>query len=167
MALSLVLAKGSPGPIVVNQQMFFTLTVTNNGVSSVSLSSLAVTAAGESDVVIGEIPFLTPNVPSGTGSPTIAPSASVSFGFPVIFQGVPVGPSPQNPGGAAPFANASTPDANFTLQAQSLSSDGTVASFSQQFSVLSSIAPFPVPAGGALYLSQGSNLMTLALMGVL
>jgi hypothetical protein len=60
-----------------------------------------------------------------------------------------------------------TPDATFILQAQSLVSDGTVASVSLPVPVLSSIAPFPVPAGGALYLQQGSNLMTLALMGAL
>jgi hypothetical protein len=167
MPVSLALAKGSPGPIVANQQMFFVVTVTNSGSASVTLQSLTVSESTESDAKIGEIPFLTPNVPAGVGNPTIAAGASVNFGFPVVFNGPGIGPSPNNPGGAAPFSGAMTPDATFILQAQSLVSDGTVASVSLPVPVLSSIAPFPVPAGGALYLQQGSNLMTLALMGAL
>lgn len=159
MSITVTLAKSLAAPVVVNQPMSFTVTVANNSASSVVLNALQVTESTESDAIISQPNILTPNMPVGLGNPVIPGSSSVSYAFQVIFNSPGVGPSPQSPGGAAPFSAAATPDANFTLTAMALVSDGSGGTFSLMVPVLSAIAPFPLAIGGALQLSQGFNLL--------
>jgi hypothetical protein len=166
MALTLALAQGNPAgaPIVVNQPMQFTVTVTNTGAAAVSLTGLSIAESTESDATIGQPTWQTPNVSPGvTGNPVIAAGASVTYSFPVVFTSPNMpGVSPNNPGGAAPGPRAMEADANFTLQAQAQSSDGSVASAYLTVPVLSAVAPFPVPQGGAAQFAQGANSNLIA-----
>lgn len=164
--MALTLAITAPAQVIVaGQTMNFVVTVTNGGSSAVTLQSLSINEITESDAQVSQPLFLTPNVPVGVGNPVLAASGSASYPFQVVFSSpYAAGPSPQQPGGAAPASVAQTPDPYFTLQAQSISSDGTVASANLMVSVLSTIAPFPVPLGGALQLGQGANLVNLLTM---
>lgn len=168
MALTLAIAQGNPAgaPIVCNQPTNFTITVTNTGSSAVSLQSLSVAESTESEASISQPNFQTPSTSIGSsGFPVIAAGASVTYGFPVVFTSPNMpGPSPNNPGGAAPESRASTADALFTLQAQAQSSDGSVATTSLTVPVLSAVAPFPVPAGGAAQFAQGADANLIAVI---
>ncbi len=164
MALTLAIAAGSPGgPIVVNQTMNFTVTVTNTGSAAVALQSLSIGESTESDCVISQPNIMTAGAPASSGFPVLAASGSASFPFQVIFTSpAQPGSSPNAPGGSLPDQRAETADAQFTLQAQAQSSDGSVASVSQMVSVLTAIAPFPVPQGGATQFGQGANTNLIA-----
>lgn len=160
MALTLSIAKTSPGSIVAGQSMNFTVAVTNTGAAAVSLSSLAVNESTESDAQIAQPNFMTPNVPVGVGNPVLNAGATSTFPFQVVFNSPYLaGPSPNNPGGAAPGPAAANPDAQFTLQAQAQASDGSIASTSLLVPVLSAIAPFPLAQGGAFQFGQGFNFI--------
>lgn len=159
MALTVALAKSSPGSVFGNQTMNFTVTVTNTSSSSVTLNSLQVLEQTESDATLSQPNFLIPNTPVGVGNPTISASGSVTYGFQGVFNGPLPGPSPQAPGGAAGAPAAATPDANFAIGAMAVASDGSVGSGLLLVPVLSTIAPFPLANGGALQLGQGFNLI--------
>lgn len=151
--------------IVANQTMNFIVTVTNAGAAAVTLQSLGINEITESDAQLSQPLFMTPNVPVGVGNPVLSPATSYNYPFQCVFNSpVAAGPSPQNPGGAAPASVAQTPDPYFTLQAQSQSSDGTIASTSLMVSVQSLIAPFPPALGGALQLAAGANLLNFLTM---
>jgi hypothetical protein len=162
MALTLSIIAGSPSTAIGNGTCNFVASVTNSGATAVTLQSLQVSETSGGAVVDQPV-YLTPNTPVGVGNPILLPSTTYYYGFQVVFVSPAIaGPSPQNaPGGAAPSNNAVTPDASFTLQLQSLSSDATVASASLTVPVLSTIAPFPFATGGAMQLSQGFNLVNL------
>lgn len=160
MALTLSIAKTSPGNIVASQAVNFTVTVTNSGSSAVTLTALSVNEITESDAQIGQPNYLTPNVPVGVGNPVLAASGSVTYLFTAVFSSpMYAGPSPQAPGGAAPGPAASNADAFFTLQAQAQASDGSIGSTSLMVPVLSAIAPFPLASGGAFQFGQGFNFI--------
>ncbi len=160
MAITVSIAEGAPSSFAVgNQTMNYTVTVANSNASSVTLSSLSI-ADSRKQSNLSQPNYLTPNVPVGVGNPTIAAGASVSYGFQVVFNNpVMPGPSPQNPGGAAPINAAAFPNATFTLQATSHTSDGTVAFGTFETPVLSK--DIPQDSGGALVQSQGFNLINL------
>ncbi len=160
MAITVTLAEGAPQASAVgNQTMNFTVTVANSNAAAVTLMSLSV-ADSRKQSNLSQPVYLTPNVPVGVGNPIIAAGASATYGFQCVFTNpVMPGPSPQAPGGASPVNAAYYPDANFTLQATSFTSDGTVASGTIAVPVLS--ATIPQDNGGALVLSQGFNLINL------
>lgn len=158
MALTLAILPGNNATnVVANQTMNFVAAVTNVGGSPVTLQSLQAYELTESDAQLSQPVILTPNVAPNVGNPVLLAGVTYYFSFYAIFSNPLPGPSPQAPGGAAPFTNASNADATFVLGLQSLSSDGTVASAQLLVPVLSSIQPFPLAQGGALQLSQGAN----------
>jgi hypothetical protein len=167
MALSVVLTQVVPGSAIVNAPSYYQVAVTNTGASAVTLQSLSVSEATESDVVISQPSILFPNAPIGLGNPVIGASSTVNYCFQVLSsspQGP--GPSPQNPGGAAPFPQAQTPDAVFTLLAMAQSSDGSIASGSLMVPVLTAIAPAP-SIGGTLQFASGFSFVNLMMLGAL
>ncbi len=168
MALTLAIVPGVNGASArADRPINYNITVTNTGSAAVTLQSLSVGAAG-TGTVVGQPNYLTPNVPVGLGNPIIAASSSATYSFQAVFHSPYFpGPSPQNPGGAAAFSGAMTPDPYVTLQAQAQSSDGSIASTLYLVPVLSPMYPFPIPEGGGLILTQGSNLMTLTMFGAL
>lgn len=168
MALTLAIVNPA-SPVLAGQVAHFVVTVTNTGASAVTLQSLAISETTESDAQIAQPEYLIPNVPVGVGNPVLAAlTGTASYGFRVVFSSpYSVGPSPQNPGGAAPDARAQSPDAIFTLQAQSLSSDGTVAAASAQVTALATIGLTQSAIGGALQMSAGFNLINLRQLGIL
>lgn len=159
MALTVVVAKGNMSSQVANAAGNYTVAITNTSSSSVTLQGLSVSEATESDAVISQPVFLTPNVPVGVGNPTITASGTVTYGFQATFTNpVMPGSSPQAPGGASGNA-AYYSDPSFILQAQAFASDGSVGSGTLVVPVLS--ATFPQSNGGALVLSQGFNVVNL------
>lgn len=167
MATTVTLAQGAASRIVAGQPINFVATVSNTGSSAITLTALQVTEQTDTGCQISQPNFQTPNVAPGTGNPSIAASSSASYSFQIIFTApYGAGPSPQNaPGGAAPGPNPANP--NVTLLVVGQSSDGVFSSTPLMVPVLSAIAPFPRPEGGALQFSQGSNLINGIIMGVL
>lgn len=144
------------------------VTVSNTGASSLTLTALSVSESTESDAVISQPNFMTPNVPIGIGNPTLAAGGSASYVFDVLFPSPnAAGPSPNSPAGQAGMMNGQPADNNFTLLAQCQTSDGSVASATLMVSVLSAIAPFPRPEGGAFQFTQGTNIINGIIAGVL
>ncbi len=168
MALSVAIAVGAPGSSAVAERVGnYVATVTNTGASAVTLQSLSVNCNG-GDARISQPQYLTPNVPVGVGNPVINGGSSLAVSFQAVFDSPYfAGPSPQNPGGASASNAAANPDALFVLQAIGNTSDGSVFSGTILVPVLSTIAPFPVPEGGSLIFTQGSNLITLIMLGAI
>ncbi len=145
----------------------FTVAVTNTGSSAVTLNSLSINCGG-GDARITQPNYLTPNVPVGVGNPILNAAAVAYYSFQAVFDSpYDPGPSPQNPGGASPYNQAGVPDPYFLLQAQAQSSDGSTAVGTLLVPVLSTIGRHPLPEGGALSFTQGSNLITLTMLGAL
>lgn len=162
MAVNVSIAKGAPGGSTVgNQTMNFVVTLANTGSASLTLNSLTISEATNTGTVqVGQPNYLVPNVPVGVGNPTLTAGGSSSFPFScVVTSPVVPGPSPQAPGGAAPSNPAFYPNADLSLLATSVTSDGTVSSGSIIFPVIT--ATFPQSNGGALVQSQGFNLVNL------
>ncbi len=162
MAIIVTISEGSPGAFAVgNQTMNYTVSVQNTGASSLTLNSLVISESTSTGARVSQPRFMTPNVPVGVGNPTIAAGATVNYSFQVVSTApVMPGPSPQNPGGAAPMNAAAYPlSSSCALLATSVTSDGSVSSGSFVAPVLS--ATFPQSNGGALVLSQGFNLINL------
>lgn len=176
MAITVTISAGAASnSAVADRPINYVVSLTNTGSSAVTLLSLSVNAQSTSGagnastaVRISQPPYLTPNVPVGVGNPIINAAATVNYPLQVVFL-TPYfpGPSPQNPGGASPFSAAMTPNDNFTLQVMGNTSDGSVFSYNFLVPVLSTIAPFPIPEGGALIFTQGSNIMNLIMLGAL
>lgn len=158
MALTLSIIPGNnAGSVQGGVAENFVAVVTNSGSSSVTLTSLSVSEPSGT-TILQQPQFLTPGQPYALSYPTLAAGATSYFPFQAVFTSPAVaGPSPQNPGGAAPSSSAATPDANFYLQLQSQASDASVASALILVPVLSTIPPFQLAAGGGLQLSQGFN----------
>ena len=153
---------------VCNQPTVFTVTVDNTGSSSLTLSSLQVYGQNKS-ATVAQPQFLTPNVAVGAGNPTITAAGAVTYAFTVIFNAPSTpGPSPAAPtdpaGGSAGVFVAQPAHSNHTLQAQCQTSDGSVASTTLAVPVLSAVAPFPVPQGGAAQFGQGGNSNLIAVL---
>lgn len=166
MALSMVLSYVTPGGAVVGQTENFLVAITNTGSSAVTLTTLV--SSSEVGVTVGQPSYLIPNVPIGLGNPVINAGATSNYVFQCVFNSpAGSGPSPNNPGGADPFPDAQTPDPFFTVQIQAQSSDGSVSSASLLVPVLSAIAPFPFPQGGAFQFYQGANIINLIMLGAL
>lgn len=168
MAKTVSMAQVDPNA-VANQPVKFTVTVANSDAAAVTLSSLYISEQSDTGANVGQPQYLVSNVPLNLGNPIITAAGSVSYGFQVVFNSPNTpGQSPNNaPGGAVPSNNAYPANPYVTLQAIAQTSDGSVFSTTIMVPVLSAVAPFPIPEGGALQFRQGSNLMTLALMGAL
>lgn len=134
--------------------------VTNTGTSAIQLLSLVTSAANNQAVSVSQPVFLTPNVPWGQGFPTLLPGIAQFFNFNItIHSPYGSGPSPQQPGGAAPSNAAMTPNAVFNINCFGLVSDNTTASATISVSELSAIPPFPPANGGALQFAAGFNFI--------
>jgi len=145
---SLVVSAGAPNVGVI--------TVTNTGSSAVSLTSLLVSEATESDSILTQPLIQTPNAPQGTGNAVIGPGASATFTFQYVSNNPYfAGPSPQSPFG--PVNNAMLAESVFVLTATATASDGSVASGSMVVPSLATINNFPPAQGGGLVLSQSAN----------
>jgi hypothetical protein len=153
---------------IANRPTKFQLNITNTSTSSVTLNSIAVSEATESDCIITQPNFMTPNVAIGVGNPTIGASSTVSYVFLATFQ------SPATPGASPAYAPGSAgqfagqpADASFSLLAIASASDGSVGSTLLPVSVLTAIAPFPPVSTGTLQLqfSSGFNLIALPAIG--
>jgi hypothetical protein len=147
-----------------NQPLQFQATVSNTDAASATLLSLYVYEQTTSGAQIVQPQYLTPNVPAGVGNPILLPAASASYGFGVVCPSpASPGPSPNNPGGAAPAEAAFPANPQLTLAAQAAFSDGSVVLGFLTVPVLSAVAPFPLPQGGAAQFAQGgdSNLIAV------
>lgn len=166
MALTVALAAVNQGSTVAGQAKAFTVTVTNTGAAAVTLTSLVI--GGDIGVIVGQPVYLQPNVPVGVGNPILAAAGSATYSFACVFPSpYSAGPSPQNPGGAAPISLAPMADPFFVLQAQAQSSDGSLASGTLFVPVLSTISPFPLAQGGALQFGQGFNFINFIMLGAI
>lgn len=165
MALTFALTRVTSNP-VARQPVRYSLVLTNTSTASVSLELLSVDEVSKTGAIIEQPGFLTPNAVTGT-LPSIAASGTLTVPFTIIPSGPTTpGPSPQSiQGGVAPGNPAvpASPTANFQISG-TLSDDST-AVLPFQLSVLSSVAPFPVPEGGAAQFGQGacSNLIAAIL----
>lgn len=163
MALTLVVARVSQMAIA-RQPCRFVATITNTAAVSVSLNSLGVSEVTKSGAIIEQPQFLTPN--AGTGvMPSLSAGASLSVPFTIV-PGSPStpGPSPNNaPGGRAPGAQAMPARAVLNFMLSGRLSDGSTGEIPFSVSAISSVAPFPVPEGGAAQFGQGacSNLIAV------
>lgn len=162
MALTLSVTRVTATP-VARQPCRFTATLTNTGSSSVSLESLSVNELSKSGAVIEQPGFLTPNAPTGQ-LPTIVAGGSLTVPFTIVPSGPSMpGPSPNNaPGGAAPPNPAMPAPATLNFQLVGQLSDDSTAVMPFAVSVLSSVAPFPVPEGGAVQFAQGASSNLIA-----
>lgn len=148
---------------VANQPCNFTLTITNNGASAVTIPALGVSEVTKTGARIAQPRFLTSNASVGVGNPTILASGTLSLPFQVVPTSPAFpGPSPQNPGGGAQAAGANpASNSSIVLQVQGQDSDNLVFTSPQlMVPVSSGFDVFPRPEGGALDLRQGSNLIT-------
>jgi hypothetical protein len=146
----------------------FQVSVTNTSASSVTLRSLDVNEATESDAVIGQPNFMTPQVAVGLGNPTIGAASAVTYTFKVAFPSPNYpGPSPSSAYGSAGVLVGQPGDTVYALQAIASASDGSVGSVVLNVPVLSAIAPFPQAQGGALQYQQGLNIINGIITGVL
>jgi hypothetical protein len=158
MTVSCTLAQVSP-IVTTNAPTRFSVTVTNTNATAVTLISLNIAEATESEAMIGQPNFLTPGMAIGLGNPAIPSGGSVTYVFQAVFNSPqPSGPSSSNPGGAAPSVPG--PDPLFVLQANGNTSDGTVFTTSLLVPVLTSVAYNPPSLVGAAQWQQGSNLIT-------
>lgn len=155
---------------VSNRDVAFMVTVSNTGSSALTLSSLSIGESSESDVIISQPLFMTPQMPVGLGNPVISAGGSVSYVFGVVFSSPnTAGASPNAPGplGSAGMTTGQPADNSFSLLATAQTSDGVVGTGSLVVSALSATAPFPRPEGGAFIFTQGSNLVNGIILGVL
>jgi hypothetical protein len=158
MTVSCTLAQIS-GNALTGAPTRFSVTVTNTNAAAVTLLSLNIAEATESEASIGQPNFLQPGAAIGVGNPVIPAAGSVTYVFPVVFSSPqPTGPSSNQPGGAAPSVPGA--DSFFVLQANGNSSDGTVFTGSLLVSVLASVAYNPPSIVGAAQWQQGTNLIT-------
>jgi len=167
MALSVTMA--AVGTAIGGRNNQFTVTVTNTNAAAVTLNSLFISEATESDAVISQPQYLVPNVPVGVGNPVIAASSSMTYGFQVAFTNpVLIGQTPQSqPGGAAPALLAQQADPFFTLLAQGQTSDGSVFSSTLLVPVLSAGQEVPIAQGGAYQFAAGANIINGITLGAL
>jgi hypothetical protein len=159
---------------VANQVVHFTASVQNNTGSDVTLTALQASTV-PSGPVVGQPVYLSNvgNVSPGTGNPTITNTSTNSYGFDVVFPAPNMpGASPNNaPGGGGQSATA-YPASNqrYTVTVQAQTSDGSVGQGSLVLIPASSVAPFPVPAGGQLVYvlaNSASNLVNGLTVGQL
>lgn len=165
MAKSVSITGPNIGSVIADQTSNFVATVSNTDSSSVTLLSLVITEVSQLGSQISQPTVQAPGQPAGV-NPTLGASSSLSYGFSVVTAAPNVpGVSPNNPGGAAP-GQASYPGAPplLVLQAQGQTSDGSVFSVLFTVPVLSAVAPFPVPAGGAAQFAQGANTNLIAVL---
>ena len=161
MALTLSISAGYGATnVAAGMQVTFVASVTNSGATAVTLNGLWVSRENGTNVRTGQPTWQTPGVSVGAGYPTLAAGSTYNYPFSVVFQTPNMaGSSPNNaPGGSAPSNNAAYPlDSGFSISLNSLSSDSTTASAAFFVPVLSTVAPFPIPQGGALQFNSGFN----------
>lgn len=164
MPKTVTIAGPMTGGVLANQTASFVVTVANTDATSATLTGLTTRLGSTSSAARVEQPtFLAPGQAAGV-YPTVLPASSVSyqFGATAFFPLTP-GVSPNNPGGAAPGQLAyPAVSPQLVVQAEAQFSDGTVVSTTFSVPVLSAVAPFPVPQGGAAQFGQGANVNLIA-----
>lgn len=164
MAKTVTITGPTPGGVIANQTASFVVTVANTDAAAATLTAL-VTRLGDRSAAgrVGQPTFMPAGQPASV-YPVIGASSSASYQFGALAYAPNMpGVSPNNPGGAAPSNNA-IPNAPplLVVQAEAQFSDGSVASTSLTVPVLSAVAPFPVPQGGAAQFGQGANSNLIA-----
>lgn len=159
MAKTVTLAFGNASFAVANRALPFVVTVANTDAAAVLLKSLVVEEVSDMGTNIEQPTFLSPGQPWDTSQPTLAAlTGSQSYGFSVMVAS-PNMPnvSATNPGGAAPDQAAMADNAQMTLRATAMTSDGSVFSATLTVPVLSAVYPFPVSDVGTALFRQGGN----------
>lgn len=157
MAITLVVTLS--GSAVAGRSLRGMVSITNESGPSVAIDSMVLSESTKMGVAIGGPRFLTPNVVGVGATPIIATSSTSHFPFSLMV------PSPNTPG-ASPSAtrhhddvfpsNNSQCQLNLDVRAiDQVSFLPEVARTSFEFPVITSVAPFPVPQGGALQYNAG------------
>lgn len=152
---------------VANRSMRFNVNVANTGSSSALLTSLQIAASTRRgrDMTVSQPNFKTANgIPQD--NPTIGAGASVDYVFAVVFHAPNTpGPSPNAPGlGPTGMMTGQPALAEYGLAAQGQLSDGSTAVAILAVPVLSAVAMFPTPQGGAALFNQGANANLIAVI---
>lgn len=158
MAKTVSISGPTPGGVLANQTANFTATVANTDAAAVTLTSLTISEVSDTGAQISQPQVQAAGQPAGV-NPTLGAGSSLTYGFQVTaFAPNTPGVSPNNPGGAQP-GQAAYPAAPplLVLQAQGQTSDGSVFFSTFTVPVLSAVAPFPVPTGGAVQFGPGTG----------
>lgn len=164
MAKTVSISGPNPGGVIANQPATFVAVVSNTDGADVYLQSLQISEVSNLGSRVGQPQISDPGSSQGV-RPTLSAAGSLTYPFQVVanFPNTP-GLSPNNPGGSAP-GQAAYPvaPALLALRAQGQTSDGSVFSCLFTVPVLSAVAPFPAPQGGAMQFAQGfdSNLIAV------
>lgn len=161
MAVTLSLAITSVGPNMGDSTLNGIATITNTEAGAVTLQDIQVFEQSTFGATISQPYFLTPNVAPGVGNPSVSAGATVYYPFQVVCA-VPntPGASPNAPGG---LVESVYPAPNTFLRLAGVvraldgSSNPFVGTASLQLPLITPVAPFPVPQGGALQFNRGGN----------
>lgn len=165
MGITLSLAITSVGPTMAGPMALQGIaTVTNTEADTLTVYDINIAEGPETQLgarVSGPY-FLTPNVAPGEGEPAILTTATAYYPFSVFVPSPNTpGASPNAPGGrtdmASPVGNAFLRLVG-SVRALDPDSDPHVGGAVVAVSLITPVAPFPVPAGGALQFNKtGSN----------
>lgn len=167
MALTVVLtatgaynaAGAEPSPVQI--------AVTNTSASSVTLTQLATNEVTKSGLTVAQPLFLTPNVPLGTGNPTILAGATAYYMFNVS------APSPNTPGpspnqaslagglGSSGMMNGQPANSVFVVQAIAQASDGSIGTAQLTLACVPATPVFPQSLGGSMQFNNPFNAINL------
>lgn len=160
MAITVSIALTNVGPTFADSPLSGICTITNNGANTIQVQGIQLTEQTNTGAAFRNPDFLVPNVAPGT-YPTIASSASANYPFSVVC------PSPNMPGASPAAPNAyrggaqpANPLVNVVCVVTAYDSTAAVfvnGSASMQIAVVSSVAPFPVPQGGASQFNFGGD----------
>lgn len=161
MAITVTLALTNPATARAGQRLNGICAITNNGANTVEVLSVNLAEASVMGAKVGGPYFLTPNVAPGTGEPTIESAATSYFPFSIVI------PSPNTPGsspssvhvidGVYPAANSWARFQCNVMTYDSVAEVNVVGEATLAFAVASSVAPFPMPQGGALQFDTGGD----------
>ena len=162
MAITVSMAITSVGSTRSNSVISGILTLVNNGANTISVLDVALFEQSTMGAIIGQPVFMTPNVAPGEGEPDVATTVTVYYPFSVVVPAI-------NTPGASPNAPSSLHDDVFPpgnswcrLACNVRAYDATAVEYvtgtaTLQFPVVSAVAPFPVPQGGAEQFNSGGD----------
>jgi hypothetical protein len=161
MAITVSLALTNPTSARANATLNGVLTLTNNGSNTIEVMAIQLTEASAMGSQVGGPYFLTPNADVGVG-PTITTSSTAHYPFSVTIA------SPNMPGAAptAPdalhIATRPVPNSWARFECNVLTYDATagenvVGTATLNFPVVSGVATYPTPQGGAMQFNSGGD----------